>query len=163
MKYKYITLLLLAFSLHLSAQNYLQEGDKVTDMTMITTDGDTVTMESLQGKLVYVNFFATWCGPCMKELALMEEKILDGKDDDEFYFIALGRGHTTEELLAFKDKKGFDFNIGLDTDRSLFDRFSAKGIPLNIIIDQEGEIIYKKTGYSSKSFQKIKRTINRNL
>ncbi|MDA3853805.1 MAG: TlpA disulfide reductase family protein [Bacteroidales bacterium] len=163
MKQTYITLFLLAFSFLLSAQDYPQVGDKVEDLTMINIDGDTVTMASLEGKLVYINFFAIWCGPCLKELAHMEEEILKGKDKDEFYFITLGRGHSTKELQAFKSKKGFNFNIGLDTDKSLFYRFSEKGIPLNIIIDQEGKIIYKETGYSSTSLKKIKKTIKRNL
>lgn len=163
MKYTYITLLLLALGLHISAQEYLQEGDKVTDFEFKTIDGEVVTLESLEGKLVYINFFATWCGPCMKELAIMENDLLNDFKGEDFYFVALGRGHTAEELLAFKEKKGFNFNIGCDTDKELFLRFSEKGIPLNIIINQEGKIIYKETGFSTASFKKIKKTIKRNL
>lgn len=163
MKYTYITLVLIAFTLHVSAQGYLQEGDEVTNLTLVSIDGDTIPIESLKGKLVYINFFATWCGPCLKELALMEDQILKGKKEDEFYFIALGRGHSVKELEAFKTRKGFSFNIGLDIDKSLFHRFSEKGIPLNILVDQEGRIIYKKTGYSARSFKRLKRIINRNI
>jgi len=163
MKHIYITLLLLAFASYLPAQDYLDLKDKVSDLTFVNIDGDTVTIESLRGKVVYINFFATWCAPCLKELDVMQEEILDGKEDEDFYFIALGRGHKTKELQAFKNKRGYEFNIGLDTDKSLFSRFSEKGIPLNIVIDKDGEIIYKKTGYSSRSFKKLNRTINWNL
>ena len=163
MKNRYLTLLLLTLSFTLWSQDNLQVGDKVTNLTFYTIDGDSISIESLQGKVVYINFFATWCAPCMKELAFMEDDILDKFKNKKFYFIALGRGHTAEQLQTFKSKKGFNFNMACDTDKSLFLRFSEKGIPLNIIIDKDGKIIYKKTGYSSTSFKKIKRTIKHNL
>lgn len=163
MKHFFTILLVLAFGLHLSAQNYLEEGDIVNDMTLTTIEGDTLSIESLRGKVVYINFFATWCAPCMKELALIKEGQLEGIQNENLYFITLGRGHTTQQLTKFKTDKGFTFNIGCDTDKSLFLRFSEKGIPLNIVIDRDGEIIYKKTGFSSASFKKLNKTIKRAL
>lgn len=163
MKNTLLTLLLLSFTFVLSAQDYLNEGDIVTEFSFSTINGDSISIEELKGKLVYINFFATWCSPCMKELAVMEEEILSEIDSEDFYFIALGRGHTDKQLKTFRATKGFKFNIGNDTDKSLFLRFSEKGIPLNIIINQEGEIIYKKTGFSDRSLKKIKKTIKRNL
>lgn len=162
MKYIY-TIILLALCLSLTAQDYLQKGEKVTDFSFTTIDGETINIDDLKGKLVYINFFATWCAPCMKELALMEEELLNQYVGEDFYFVAIGRGHTAKELQIFKEKKGFNFNIAYDTDKSMFLRFSEKGIPLNIIIDQEGNIIYKETGFSSTSFKKLKKTVKKNL
>ncbi len=163
MKTKIITLTLLIFCLTASAKDYLQVGDKLTDITLTTIDGDTIPIESLQGKVVYVSFFATWCSPCMKEMKHVNDELLPSIKSENFYYIALGRGHTTEQLKAFKAKKGFDFNIGCDTDRSLFSIFSEKGIPLNIVLNKDGEIIFKKTGYSEKSFKDLKKTIKKDI
>lgn len=148
----------LAFS-----QNYLQKGDKLKDFSFQTIEGNTVSIEDLKGKVVYINFFATWCKPCIKELGLMEEHLLNDISDDDFYFIALGRGHTADELKRFKEDKNYNFLIGMDTDKTLFKRFSEKGIPLNVIVDQEGEIIYNENGFSNASLKKIRRKIKMRL
>ncbi len=150
-------------SLGLLAQDYLHVGDKVENLKFETIDGQSISIEELKGKVVYINFFATWCGPCLKELALMEDHLLDDIQDEDFYFIALGRGHTAEQLITFKENKGFAFNIGVDTEKKHFLRFSEKGIPLNIVIDRDGKIILKKTGFSEASFKKIRKTIKREL
>ena len=163
MKTPIIILLISLLSFNLLAQDYLEVGEHLTDFSFCTLEGDTVHIADLQGKVVYLNFFATWCAPCMKELALMEDELLNDMKGEDFYFVALGRGHTKDQLISFKEKKGFNFNIGCDTDKNLFLRFSEKGIPLNVIIDKEGELIYKKTGFSNSSFKKLKRTLNRAL
>ena len=163
MKYIYTILLTLAFGLHLTAQNRLEEGDIVNNLTLTTIEGDTLSIESLRGKVVYINFFATWCAPCIKELTLIKNGKLKKLKNKDLYFITLGRGHTTEQLTKFKKTKDFNFNIGCDTDKSLFLRFSEKGIPLNIVIDRDGKIVYKKTGFSSTSFKKLNKTIKRAL
>ncbi len=157
------SLIIFLASITLSAQNYLEEGDIVSDLQFQTTDGKTISIEELRGKVVYINFFAFWCQPCMKELALMEDDILSDIKSDKLYFVTLGRGHTLEELQKFKIKKNYAFNIGCDTDKTLFKRFSEKGIPLNIIINRRGKIIYKKTGFSDTGMKKIKRKIKWSL
>lgn len=157
------TILLLSLGLSLSAQTYLEEGDKVNNLTLSTIEGDTINIEDLRGKVVYINFFATWCAPCMKELQMIHTGELKEVNNEDVYFITLGRGHTTEQLTKFKENKGFTFNIGCDTDKSKFLMFSEKGIPLNIVIDRDGEIVYKHNGFSDSSFKKLKRSIKRAL
>jgi len=158
-----LSAILVITGLTANAKDYLEEGDRLSEFSFETIDGDSISIEDLKGQVVYINFFATWCSPCLKELGMMKEELLDDIDDDDFYFVALGRGHTAEQLIAFKDKKGFDLNFGMDTDKELFYRFSEKGIPLNIVIDRDGKIIMKKTGFSEASFKKTKRTIKRAL
>lgn len=160
-KIKLITLFLISFCVITYAQTYWQKGDTVTNITLTTIEGYIIPIESLQGKTVYISFFATWCSPCIKEMILVNNELLPSIKSDKFYYIALGRKHTPEQLKAFKEKHGFDCNMGCDTDRSLFDRFSEKGIPLNIVLDKNGIIIYKNTGYSPKSYKSLKKAIKK--
>jgi peroxiredoxin len=161
---KIITTLTIAFfTLNLCAKSYLETGETLTNFEFQTMDGKNVSIDELKGKVVYINFFATWCGPCMKELDEIKESQLDRFNDKDFYFVALGRGHSEKSLEGFKEENGYDFNISSDREKRLFTRFSRKGIPLNVIIDREGKVIYKKTGYSSSSFKKMKKTIKREL
>lgn len=158
-----LSILALSISTLVLSQNYLEKGDQVNNFTFQTINGEKISLDDLKGKVVYINFFATWCKPCIKELALMEKHLLNDIEDDDFFFIALGRGHTAEELQKFKDDKAYNFLIGTDTDKSLFKRFSEKGIPLNVIIDKNGKLIYKENGFSIAGFKKIKRKIKRQL
>ena len=158
-----ITIISIAFCSIAYGQDYLEKGDQLKDFTFQTLNGEKVNIEDLRGKVVYINFFATWCKPCIKELSLMEEHLLQDLEEDDFYFVALGRGHSAEELKQFKETKAYKFRIGLDSDKTLFKRFSEKGIPHNVILDKNGEIIYSETGFSASGFKKIRRKIKRQL
>ena len=156
---KLFTIILLIISIITFGQPYLKKGDILKDFSFQTLNGETVNIEELRGKVIYINFFATWCKPCIKELELIQEQMLDDLNDDDFYFVALGRGHTANELEEFKTTKTYTFRMGLDTDKSRFNRFSKKGIPHNIIIDKDGKIIYSESGFSVEGLKKIKRKI----
>ncbi len=154
-----ITALLLSFAV--TAQEKFEEGDLVENITFTTLEGDSVKIEDLRGKVVYLNFFATWCAPCIKEMTMIQEQLQEKLSREDFYFISLGRAHTVEQLVAFKENKGYTFNMGADTTKEIFMKFSNSGIPLNIIIDKKGEVVLKKTGFSEDSFKKLQKRIAR--
>lgn len=164
MKYAITILLFCLFAnLPISAQNYLEKGDVLSDFTIHTTDGQEIEIESLRGKVVHLNFFATWCSPCLKELAVIEDKLLNDLEGKDFYFVSIGRDHFQKDIQKFKDKKGYNFPMAYDTQRIAFTEFSEKGIPLNVIINKNGKIIFKETGYSPKGMNQMKRKIHRAL
>lgn len=155
------TLLLTVLTNLVIAQEKLDIGDQLSNFTIYSIDGDTIEIEDLRGKVVYINYFATWCQPCLKEFTHLDDEVLSDFTEDELYFVAIGRQHTATDLQKFRDKKAYKFNMAYNTDKQEFLRFHGKGIPLNIIIDKKGEIIYLKNGYSPSYLKKIKRVIKR--
>lgn len=134
-------------------------GDKVPDFSFKTIDGKSYKMSELEGKTVLLVFFATWCGPCMKELPQIESEIWEKYKSDDFMVVALGRDHSMEEIVEFNAKKGFTFPIGPDPEHKIYGQFFTKYIPRNVLVNKEGQIIYQKQGYREEDAQKLKELI----
>ncbi len=104
---KMVCLLLILLPVMLFAQEneqitYTKVGQKVPDFNFTTLDGKEYDMQSLKGKVILVNFFATWCGPCMKEMPHLENDIWQKyKNNKNFIVLAVGREHTKKQLIDF--------------------------------------------------------------
>lgn len=134
-------------------------GQQVPQFSFTTTEGEDMKISDLEGKVVLINFFATWCGPCMKELPRVEEEIWKQHKGKDFYTISLGREHTMEEMKAFESKKGFTLPIAPDPERSIYKNFATQNIPRNVLLDKDGKIIYQCHGFTEEEFQELKEKI----
>jgi peroxiredoxin len=131
-------------------------GDKAPVFSCKTIDGKTVDISKLQGKIVMINFFATWCGPCNMELPILQKNIWDKyKDNRNFVLVILGREHNEKQLIAFANKKKYSLPFAPDPKREIFDLYAIKFIPRNIIIDKDGRIVYQTTGTAQDEFKII--------
>ena len=136
----------------------------VPEFTYITLDNDTIQVSDLKGKVVFINFFATSCPICIKELPHVESEIWNKhKEDKDFELIVFGREHVADEMIAFKEKTGYTFNIVPDPERKIYSLFAERYIPRNYILNREGKIIYQSTGYDDEEFAKLKETIQNEL
>ena len=142
----------------------IEEGQQVPEFSYITLDNDTIHINDLKGKVVFMNFFATSCPICMKELPFVESDIWSTyKDNENFELIVFGREHVADEMIAFKEKTGYTFNIVPDPGRKIYSLFAEKYIPRNIILDRDGKIIYQATGFNEEEFKKLKDSIANEL
>ncbi|MFO7864341.1 MAG: TlpA disulfide reductase family protein, partial [Salinivirgaceae bacterium] len=123
-------------------------GDKAPRFTVKTIDDKTVCLNNLKGKYVLVNFFATWCKPCIQELPLVEKNIQQRFAEKGLVVVVLGRGHSLKELQLFNERKKFTFHIAADPQRSIYDLYARKFIPRTYLIDPSGKIIYANAGYT---------------
>jgi peroxiredoxin len=166
MKLFAVLLLLLPFaSIAQHDQSTLTKiGDSIPQFSFEIERGKKVNISDYKGKLILINLFATWCPPCNAELPEVQKQIWDKhSSNSNFAFFVFGREEGWDKLEPFKKAKGFTFPILPDLDRSIFKKFATQSIPRNILIDQNGKIIYQSIGYTEKEFAEMVAIINKNL
>ena len=141
----------------------VKAGDTAPDFTVELFDGSQVTLNSLRGKVVLLNFWATWCPPCRQELTRVQEDIIDRFAGKPFVFLPVSRGEKRETVAAFREKTGYTFPMGLDSARTVYDRYASNYIPRNFLIDKEGKVVLATVGYDDGEFDDLIRTIEKTL
>ncbi len=133
-----------------------KQGKAAPDFTFETAPGKTVKLSELKGKVVWINFFATWCPPCRKELPHLQTEVYDQyKNNQDFVLIILGREHSWEELNKFKTEQNFTMPFSPDHGRKVFSLYAQQNIPRNFIVDKEGNIALSSIGFNEEDFEKI--------
>jgi len=146
------------------ASTLIESGQPVPQFSFETTDGKEYSMAELEGNIVLLNFFATWCPSCMAEMPALQEQVWDKyKDHDNFLMVSLGREHSMKEMKEFQDKKEYTFSFAPDTGRVIYSKFAEKYIPRNVLVDKQGKIIYECTGYDKAEFDKMLSTLEKKL
>ena len=138
-------------------------GDKAADFTVEMLDGKQITLSKLKGKVVLVNFWATWCPPCREELKHVQKEIIDRFKGKDFVFLPISRGEKKATVEAFREKAGYTFPMGLDPKQSIFKLFASNYIPRNFLIGKDGKIVYLSVGYDEKEFNELISAIDKAL
>jgi len=123
----------------------LEIGQEAPNFTLENLEGDNVSLEDLRGKTVLINFWATWCPYCVKEMPDMDKLYVENKDDD-FVVLAIDVGETREEASKYVEKSGYHFPVLLDTDGRVSMKYFVTGIPTSVMVDKEGKIRAIKLG-----------------
>lgn len=147
----------------LEATTLVHAGEEAPDFTVGMFDGSTVTLSELRGKVVLLNFWATWCPPCREELTHVQSEIIDRFAGRDFLFLPVSRGESRQAVASFRQKTGYDFPMGLDSTRSVYDRYASNYIPRNFLIDAEGKVVTATIGFEPEEFDKLIRAIEATL
>lgn len=131
----------------------VKAGMEAPDFSVELFDGGTLTLSELKGKVVWLNFWATWCPPCRAELKRVQTDIVDHFAGQEFLFLPISRQDTREQVATFREQNGYTFTMGLDPDRAIYDRFASNYIPRNFLIDQQGRVVMTSVGYEPEEFE----------
>jgi thiol-disulfide isomerase/thioredoxin len=135
-----------------SAIAFAQDGKKFPDVQLKTMDGKTVNTADIIGKNKYtfVSFWATWCGPCKREMDAISEVYTSWKNDYGLEVIAISiddvRG--AAKIPALVKQKAWEYTILIDGNASLQQILNFSSIPQSYLLDQNGNIIYAHSGYS---------------
>lgn len=150
-------------SISTESNDFVKVGDQVPTI-ILNGENSKITNADLKGKTVLINFFATWCPPCVKELPVLQKDVWEQyKDDDNFVLLVVGREHSIKDLNLFAKKKGLNLPFYPDPKREVFSKFAKQSIPRNYIINKEGKIIYNSVGYSHEEFEKLKNVLKAEL
>ncbi len=114
------------------------------DIIATTLDGTQVKLSDLRGKTVFVNFWATWCGPCMQEMPEMNKIYPEYKDKIVFFAVSIDDARTDYEKYA--KESGFEFPMYWGDKNALVNAYGLQGIPASYIIDKYGTITQSHIG-----------------
>ena len=139
-------------------------GDQVPDFVVPMTDGKSVAMADLRGKVVLITLWASWCPSCRKEFAAIAKGALDGlTEHKDFVWLPIAREENLATVKVWFEQKGYDFVSGYDTDRTIYSLCAEQEIPRNIVVDAEGRIAIHSSGYNKKEFPQLVAEIEKML
>ncbi len=130
-------------------------GDKAPDFSMKLTDGKTVKLSDFKGKIVMLQFTASWCGVCRKEMPFIERDIWQKhKANPNFALLAIDRDEPLETVIKFAETTGITYPIGLDPNANIFALYADRkaGITRNVIIDKKGKIVMLTRLFNENEF-----------
>lgn len=137
-------------------------GQDLPEIKMVLTDGKKVTTSDLKGKVVMLQFTASWCSVCRKEMPHIESEIWQKhKRNRNFSLIGVDMDEPVEKVKKFAEDMKITYPLALDPGGEIFYTFAAKGagVTRNIIVDKTGKIVYMTRLYKEDEFNEMKEVI----
>ena len=141
-------------------------GDIAPEMELELTDGQKVKLSDLRGKVVMLQFTASWCGVCRKEMPFIEKDIWQKhKANPNFALIGVDRDEPVETVKAFAEKTGVTYPLALDPGADHFAKYAERkaGITRNVLVDKEGKIVMLTRLYNEDEFAALCKKIDEML
>jgi len=166
---KLILFLAIALSIPAIAQTkddraYLVKvGDQAPNFSMKLTNGKTVELSKLKGKVVMLQFTASWCSVCRKEMPFIERDIWQKhKSNPNFALLAIDRDEPRETVMKYAKSIPITYPIGMDPHADIFALYAVReaGITRNVIIDKTGKIVFLTRLYDVDEFNKMTKVID---
>jgi thiol-disulfide isomerase/thioredoxin/outer membrane lipoprotein-sorting protein len=120
-------------------------GQMAPDVTRTRADGSKVALSSLRGKPVLMDFWATWCGPCLVAMPMLHH-VYDEVKDKGIEFLVVDEDNKPDDATAYLARHKYPWTDFHDTDSKLQKAFKSEGIPLTVLIDAQGKIVYYDFG-----------------
>ncbi|MGQ9880399.1 MAG: redoxin family protein [Armatimonadota bacterium] len=140
------------------------DGQPAPDFTLTDMEGNPVSLSDLKGKVVFLDFWATWCPPCQKSLPHTQslsqhEKAKSG----ELVVLAINAREEADQVKQFMQEKGFSFRVLMDKDGAVLDKYKVQGIPTFVLIDREGKVAWVQIGFGSGTEKLMEEALNKAL
>lgn len=140
-----VTLLAYGFSTDPRAIPSILTGRPAPDFSLTLFDGRTIRLSDFRGKVVFLNFWASWCPPCRAEARLLEQSWQSYKDQG-VVFVGVDIQDTEEDARRFIQEFGITYMNGRDAKSRIAIDYGVYGIPETFLIDKDGRITYKHIG-----------------
>lgn len=125
--------------------------DDAPDFTLVNLDGQEVSLADMKGKVVILDFWATWCGPCKASFPGMQQMVNKYKDNDKVVFLFINSWESAKDKKQsakdFIDKNEYTFNVPMDEKDEVVAKYKVEGIPTKFVLDGNGKIRFKSVGF----------------
>ena len=125
-------------------------------------DNKSINLEKLKGKVVYLDFWASWCDPCRKSFVWMND-MHTRYDSKKFTIIAVNLDASKKDALKFLEKVPAKFDIAYDPEGSVATKYNLKAMPTSYLIDKKGKLVFAHKGYREGDAADIERKIQQLL
>jgi peroxiredoxin len=170
---RYLVSFLLLLAVNSRAQNPVKEipadygyivkiGQQIPNFDLKTIDGKSVQISSLKGKIVMLQFTASWCSVCRKEMPHIEAEIWEKyRNNPNFALYGIDLDETKDVIEKYAKEIPVTYPLTLDPKGGIFYQFAEKnaGVTRNVIIDRSGKIVYMTRLYKDVEFQEMKKVI----
>ena len=168
---KFVLVLKVVFFAALSCSNaqkadergyIVKVGDMAPDFLIRDAGGKSYRLSDLKGKVVMLQFTASWCGVCRTEMPFIEKEIWLPNKEKDLVVIGIDRDEPLETVLKFKKNIGVSYPLALDPGADIFGLFALKeaGVTRNVIIDRQGKIVFLTRLYDREEFDHMKKAIS---
>jgi peroxiredoxin len=148
------------------ADDYIVKvGDLAPDFTINETEGKSYKLSELRGKVVMLQFTASWCSVCRKEMPFIEKEIWIEKKNSGLVVIGIDRDEPLDKVIQFRKDIAVTYPLALDPGAGIFALYALKeaGVTRNVIIDRTGRIICLTRLYKPEEFDAMKKVISSEL
>ena len=167
--YKYSCLLiLLLYSFNSNGQQKYENrdyivnvGEKAPDISFQLIDGNNISLQDLKGKVVVLQFTASWCSVCRKEMPHLEKEVWQKYKDEDFILIGVDYDEPLEKVIEFQKNMKTTYPMALDPNGDIFGLFANKksGVTRNVVIDKNGKIAFLTRLFDKEEFDTMKEKI----
>ncbi|MCH8904600.1 MAG: TlpA family protein disulfide reductase [Bacteroidetes bacterium] len=164
-----ISILLISHLTHAQlpdARGYIVKvGDVVPNIEFELIDGTTTSIDDLRGKVIMLQFTASWCKVCREEMPHIEKEVWKVFKDQGLVIIGVDRDEPLEKVISFAKQMGVTYPMSLDPGANIFGVFADKkaGVTRNVIINAKGEIIFLTRLFEKAEFNEMKEVIEAEL
>lgn len=130
-------------------------GDPAPNFVLPDTAGVNINLQQFAGKVIQLNFFATWCGPCNAEAPFLQDTIWNQYKNMDFVLLGVDYRETSGAVKNFIGNYGITYPMVLDSDGKVFDAYKIRGFPTSVFIDNQGRIAYVEEGYDIEQFEQV--------
>lgn len=133
-----------------------------TDFDLVLHTGETTDLRALRGKVVILQFTASWCVVCRKEMPHLEKDVHQGYQDKGVVLIGVDRDEPLEVVQKFAKDMNITYPLALDPNADIFGRFADKksGVTRNVVIDQEGKIVFLTRLFDENEYREMLKVID---
>ncbi|MEJ5253486.1 MAG: redoxin family protein [Chthonomonadetes bacterium] len=140
------------------------QGQDAPSFTLTDMEGNTVSLGDLKGKVVFLDFWATWCPPCRESLPHTQslsqhEKAKSG----DLVVLAVNAREEVDKVKQFMQEKGFTFRVLMDKDGAVLNAYKVQGIPTFVLIDRQGKVAWVQVGFGPGTEKQMEEAVNKLL